>query len=151
MGKTAIGTKVTAGEDNGPKKKVFTNGHKFFTPMEQLAMTQTQTQERRTLENFKRDKLILTRDPNPINGEPDRQPAFFPEAYEPEIIRPEVITATSAILPVNPLRRGDKSVEHVNCLQNLQDNIGGELDYMKERIREEKARLKTVSSKSIRF
>jgi hypothetical protein len=151
MGKTKIGTKLTAGEDNGTKRKEFTDGHKFFTPMQSLFMSQTHVQERRRLENFERDKMILTRDPNPIQGEVTRAPAFFTEFYEPKIVQPEVITANSAILPVNPLRRGDKSVEHVNCLQNLQDNISGELNYMKQKIREEEAKLKAVSSKSIRF
>lgn len=151
MGPVKIGTKLTVGADNGPKRKIYTNGHKTFTPMEALAMTQTQRNERRTLENFERDKFTVTRDPNPLQGETERSPAFPTEFYVPKVIQPEVLTANSSLLPENSLRRSNKSVECVNCLQNLQDNINGELDYLVQLKREKEAKLKEMRSKVVRF
>lgn len=141
--KLRIGEKLTAGEDNGPKQKRFTNGHKTFTSMEALAIRQTQIRENKTAEKFNANIMALTRDPNPLQGELRRAPAFPTEFYEKEPPPPEVITADTKVLPDNPLRRSDKNVESVQCLQTLQDNVNGELNYMKDLIKSKESELKS--------
>lgn len=158
MPKVKIGEKVIAGEKLVVEKKVFTNGHKFFTSSEAKALLETQTREKRTLERFEANKLALIKPRNPITG--DVTPRVKVDA------RGDIIEKTgSTLFPStyvgksevdhnekrqNPLVRTDKTNERISSLQLMQDNVGGEIEYLKLKIRENQCAV-LGSSSEFRF
>lgn len=46
----------------------------------------------------------------------------------------------------NPLQRTDLTVERIASLQNLQDQMGGEIEYLREVMREKEQLLKSFSA-----
>lgn len=171
MPRLKIGEKQTAGEDNHNGRKTFNNGHKTFTAMEAKTLEETQTRERRTLETFEKNKQQIMKPRNPLLGEPTprREHNLAGDiTIETGVLllppdRPAGIvpsSTTKALAPFgrnrvggndrsypelgNPLRRPDLAMERIGSLQNLQDNMGGEIAYLQEKIRRQQELLGTI-------
>lgn len=170
MPKVNIGEKQIAGED-APAKKVFNNGHKSFTAMEAKVLTETQTRERRASETFERTKAFILKPRDPLVGEPTPRREYNPAGdlvgetgmlLLPPDRSPGVIptTTTKALTHFsrrrvggndksfkedgNPLHRPDLATERITSLQNLQDNMGGEIEYLKDEIRRKQELLRSL-------
>lgn len=50
--------------------------------------------------------------------------------------------------PGNPLKRSDAKAERISSLQNMQDNLAGELEFLKTKIAEKQQRLSSMESSS---
>lgn len=50
----------------------------------------------------------------------------------------------------NPLKRTDEKAERISSLQNMQDNLGGELEYLKAKLLEKQQRLRELDSRAQR-
>lgn len=48
---------------------------------------------------------------------------------------------------VNPLKRTDEKAERITSLQNMQDNISGELEYLKLKLMEKEKRLNSLNAR----
>ena len=149
--KLKIGAVLTAGENNNKEQKRFTNGHKTFTSTEAKAMLETQSRENKTKANFERNMLNLTRSRNPLVGEATPReedgisaPRLFPK-----------YTATTSVEPQiepNPLKRGDRTLERISSYQTMQDNMGGELEYLRSKIANKHMVMSTLTpSQATRF
>lgn len=158
MPKVKIGEKVVAGENKVVEKKIFTNGHKFFTSAEAKALLETQTREKRASERFETNKLTLIKPRNPITG--DVTPRVKIDA------KGDIVEKTgSALFPAtyvgnnstekdekrqNPLARTDRTNERISSLQLMQDTVGGEIEYLKMKIKEKQSSV-LGSSSEFRF
>ena len=153
MPKLKIGEKVAVGEKQAIEKKVFTNGHKSFTASEANAMLETQNREKRAAGYFEQNKMAITKPRNPITG--DVTPRVKVNSMG------DVVEKTGSFLfpqqtptpcrdydkSPNPLTRTDRTNERINSLQSMQDNIGGELEYikMKMQLHNQKSKSTTIS------
>lgn len=50
----------------------------------------------------------------------------------------------------NPLKRTDERAERISSLQNMQDNLGGELEYLKAKLLEKQQRLRELDARTQR-
>jgi hypothetical protein len=66
--KKAIGAKTDAVVEE-TERKIYRDGHKFFTAPEAKAIYETVTKENTLRENYYKSKIYLKRDRNPLNGE----------------------------------------------------------------------------------
>lgn len=171
MPKLKIGEKQLAGEEDKNARKVFTNGHKSFTAMEAQVLTETQGREQRTVIAFEREKHSIMKPRNPLTGEatPRRTVDMSGDVVQQTGMlllpqnrtTPQPATKTMKALQAtslrrvggndrsypeegNPLRRPDQAMERISSLQNLQDNMGGEIEYLRERAREQERLLKSM-------
>jgi hypothetical protein len=158
MPKVKIGEKVVAGENKVVEKKIFTNGHKFFTSAEAKALLETQSREKRASERFETNKSTLIKPRNPITG--DVTPRVKIDA------KGDIVEKTgSALFPAtyvgnnsmekdekrqNPLARADRTNERISSLQLMQDTVGGEIEYLKMKIKEKQSSV-LGSSSEFRF
>ena len=69
MPKVKIGAQINADDVKDTGMKRFNNGHKTYTTSEAKIMTETQTRERRAMDNFIKNKDTLTKPRNPLTGE----------------------------------------------------------------------------------
>ena len=180
MPKVKIGEKVVAGDQKSNERKVFTNGHKSWTAPEAKRLLEQQKRERVTLSNFEKSKETYIRPRNPITGDATPRVTtnihgevlqrtgvlLFPARDPP---KPEELsiptTSRMGILPSgrkdywdpfdgnvsnNPMKRTDFDEERISSLQNRQDNIQGEIEYMKLMLRDKQNSL-LGSTKDFRF
>lgn len=179
MPKVKIGEKIIAGENNTVEKKIFTNGHKSWTAPEAKRLLEQQKRERDTLRNFEANRETLIRARNPILGDSTPRETInlkgevlqrtgsllFPikevRPPSPEIVAPptgrgilsgrrEKWDPSDGSTSSNPLKRSDRGEERIVSLQNLQDNLNGELEYMKWKLRDKQQNL-LGASKDFRF
>lgn len=165
MPKVKIGEKIIAGENNKVEKKIFTNGHKSWTAPEAKRLLEQQKRERDTLKNFEANRDSIIRARNPILGDSTPRetvnlkgevlqrtgsllfPIKEPRPPTPEIVAPptgrgilsgrrEKWDPFDASTSSNPLKRTDKGEERISSLQNLQDTINGELEFIKWKLRD---------------
>lgn len=157
MPKVKIGEKVVAGEKQNVEKKVFTNGHKFFTSAEAKALLETQSREKRTLDRFEANRFSFMKPRNPITG--DITPRTLVDSKGDVLERTGTMLFSGPIHKVelentekqpNPLMRTDRTNARISSLQTMQDNIGGEIEYLKMKIREKRT-IGTTSSGEFRF
>jgi hypothetical protein len=179
MPKVKIGAKVTAGDNVAAEKKVFTNGHKSWTASEAKRLLEQQKRERDSLQNFELNRETIIRARNPILGDATPRETvnikgevlqrtgslLFPVKEQrpptPEITAPptgrgilsgrrERWDPFDGNTSSNPLKRTDKGEERIGSLQNLQDNINGELEYIKLKLRDQQQNL-LATKREIRF
>lgn len=146
--KIKIGAKVTAGENKKAERKVFNNGHKVFTASEAKVLTELQTQERRTVNNFELNKANLVRPRNPITGESTPRMIYDENGIgrqggEPLFTSAQLQQQEKAALLVssppkveNELKRSDLRAARISSIQSMQDNINGELAYLRDKQRQ---------------
>lgn len=154
--KLKIGESATAGHNNDKGMKRFTNGHKSFTAQEAKCLLETQARENKTMARFDANKYSMTRSRNPLTGEPTPRPEDglfgFPlmEHGRPESSNTSGGSAAmkSPSKESNPLKRTDMTLERVTAVQNLQDTMTGELEYLQKKIQMRQEYLKTVQPSS---
>ncbi len=153
--KQKIGTKTEA--DAVEEKKVFTNGHKCFTAAEAAAMNEQQRRERITADVFEKSFSVLTRPRNPMIGEqtpregnlykevrvetyplimPNRPDAKFPKEPKPVTLKPGVPEPKTGPLAEADIAAHEehKQMYKIDSLRMLQDNVAGELMYLKTKL-----------------
>ena len=134
-----IGQKLSAGDDIHNKR--FTNGHKAFTAAEARAITECQRAERRTMENFAANMHTMYRSRDPLIGEATpRWDAPGRELIQPGLPQytpkePLIVTGKIGV----PEYGRDGIPQHApdtktKSLRYLQDNIAGELEYLKHKL-----------------
>eukprot|EP01031_Cornospumella_fuschlensis_P032332 gene32332-39101_t len=160
MPKLKIGETQVAGEASSAERKVYNNGHKCFTAMEAKSLEETQSREKRTLQNFEKSKSSYIRPRNPLTGDltPRKEynlrgdvtreigiPLFPPN--RPEGPPAEQTTKLKALNPskyrvggydeslyrgegIPPVQRGSLATERISSLQNMQDHMSGEIQYL---------------------
>lgn len=150
-GKTArkqlkIGQKLSAGDDIHNKR--FTNGHKAFTAAEARAITECQRAERRTMENFAANMHSMYRSRDPLIGESTpRWDAPGRELLQPglpQYVPKEALLVTGKI-GVPEYRDGipqHAPNTKIKSLRRLQDNIAGELEFLKNKLENDNTVLK---------
>ena len=151
MPKEAIGSKKTQGADNTQVVKRFTNGHKTFTAMEGLALTQAITAEDRRSHQFETRKHTMTRPRNPLTGESTPrdgqgvQPLLPPNKSEvrehPEpVIAPKIgsVETYEGSRPQTVLKR---ELTRLRSLQYSQDSVAGELEYIRAKMAERETKV----------
>ncbi len=163
MPKVKIGAKVTAGENKKEERKVFTNGHKVFTAQEAKRLLETQTTEKRTVANFEANMSRMIRPRNPLTGDSTPRLVYDKNGVGTQTGEPlftsdhlRTLNASTANRPnqmeVNPLKRSNQDAAHISSLQNMQDNINGELAYLKMKMQEKQdAYNRTKNESVIRF
>lgn len=145
-----IGTKRSAGKDVGPKR--FTNGHKQFTAAEAMELGQVLAVETRIAANFEKSKHTMTRARNPLTGEQTPRgdekgipilPAVVP-AERPAVVKQSLTLKIGAHVQqpleykaVSPVRDADR----IKVLQNLHDDVTGELAYWRMKLEEREMRM----------
>ncbi len=168
MPKLRIGEKVVVGEEKAGRR-VFTNGHKTFTSAECRGLLELQARERSAVTNFEANKHTLIRNRNPITGgvtprtkvnlkgeviQQTGELLFLPKHYPPKTQSQieEEEEAQRKAAEENPLRRSDRVDERISNLQNLQDVMGGEIEYLKMKLAEKQSSLQTKgTSRDFRF
>ena len=134
-----IGQKLSAGDDIHNKR--FTNGHKAFTAAEARAITECQHAERRTMENFAANMHTMYRSRDPLTGEATpRWDAPGRELIQPGLPQytpkePLIVTGKIGV----PEYGRDGIPQHApdtktKSLRYLQDNIAGELEFLKVKL-----------------
>ena len=146
--KLKIGQKATIGENR--ERKRFTNGHKVFTAAEAKALTETQEREKITAEVFSKNKFNMYRERNPLTGEETPRLPQSPgipilnthgndEIYIPS---KKELTGKCNFLDSQELRDEEKRANNrVNSLRKKQDDMNGELIYLKEKIMEKEKKV----------
>ena len=146
--KLKIGQKATIGENR--KQKRFTNGHKSFTAAEAKALTETQIREKITAEVFDKNKFNIYRERNPLTGEETPRLPQNPgipilnthvngEIYIP--VKKE-LTGKVNFLDSQELRDEEKRMNNrINSLRKKQDDMTGELIYLKSKIMEKEKKV----------
>ncbi len=138
-----------------------------------------QKRERETLKNFEANRDSIIRSRNPILGDCTPRetinlkgevlqrtgvllfPNKPPRPVTPEIVAPptgrgilsgrrEKMDPSDASISTNPLKRSDRGEERISSLQNLQDSLNGELEFMKWKLRDKQQNI-LGSSKDFRF
>ena len=174
MPKIKIGEKILAGDSSKEVRRDFNNGHKFFTTTEACILRETQQREKRATDNFDNRKYTYMKPRNPIMGEATPrntvntkgefvvQPGellFRPPSARVQTARNEAPSASNSQTPRtdrthyadayspngnNPLKRSDMTEERIFSLQNAQDNISGELEYLKAKLVEKQRILNSM-------
>lgn len=134
-----IGQKLSAGDDVHNKR--FTNGHKAFTAAEARAITECQQAERRTMENFAMNMHSMYRNRDPLIGEATpRWDAPGRELIQPGVPQypPKEQLLVTGKIGVPEYGR-DGIPQHapdtkIKSLRYLQDNIAGELEFLKNKL-----------------
>ena len=131
-----IGERLTAGDDIHMKR--FTNGHKCFTALEARAITECQRSEKRTADFFEANKYTMTRVRDPlIDGDEDLgEPILNPHAGPAYIPVKKEITYKIGV-PEPDKETGlqqHQPVLRTESLRYLQDNITGEIDYIRMKL-----------------
>jgi hypothetical protein len=145
-----IGSKRTLGGHNGPKR--FTNGHKHYTASDAMELSQVLAVETRIATNFEKNKKTMTRARNPLTGEQTPRgddkgililPAVVPEP-KPVVVK-ELTAKIGAhkqtpveVKIASPVRDADR----IKVLQNLHDDVTGELEYWRMKLEEREQRMR---------
>jgi hypothetical protein len=146
--KLKIGQKATIGENRAQKR--FTNGHKSFTAAEAKALTETQLREKSTAEVFNNNKYNMCRERNPLTGEDTPRLPQCPgipilnEHGNGDIYIPiqKEVTGKVNFLDSQELRNEEKRMNNrVNSLRKKQDDMSGELLYLKSKIMEKEKKV----------
>lgn len=160
MPKVKIGDKLVAGENPNNEMRRFNNGHKTFTAMETKTMHETHSREIRAVKIFNTNRTALIKPRNPVLGEETPRTTFNLKGetrttgellFSPDRFRKKDSPITSREDPYkqNPLKRQAKEDVFINSIEGLQDNINGELNYLKIKMEATERELK--GCKPIRF
>ena len=131
-----IGERLTAGDDLHMKR--FTNGHKCFTASEARAITECQRSEKRTADFFEVNKHTMIRGRDPlIDGEVDIGELIL-NPYAGQAYIPTKKEVTLKVGMPEPDKETGLQQHHpelrTESLRYLQDNITGELEYIKMKL-----------------
>lgn len=141
MPEEKIGSKKVRGETAVVTVKTFNNGHKSFTAMEALALTQTVNAEVKKSHYFEENKHKMVRPRNPLTGEitpRDGNGEPLIREFAGEFPRKKEFEVTAKIgsygNETRPQSSMDREMTRLRSIQFIHDNIVGELDYLKSKI-----------------
>lgn len=147
-----IGEKTTAGDKVVEKR--FTNGHKTFNASEAKAFHETLRAEKFSATIFDSKKHEMIRPRNPLTGEltprdegtetksERRGNPLIPLNQTETKFRQQVQVTSKIGVPIDLLEMSEGPKFRISSLRCLQDNITGELDFLKSKINAKEEKVK---------